>query len=508
MKKYHQLLVALPITFLFIFHTYNLNSAKGLYSEAGLSDPSFLYLNSALHIARGDFPIHVDNPGATTQLVGALSFRLTYLISGKNEFTKDVLTRPEHYLGVYNAILVSVVAFVIGLVGYLVFGVSKSYALTFLIQLAPFFSTFNFYGLLRISPESFLMALGMFWLYLLTQILYEKDANRFSKKYYVAFGVLAGVGVATKLNFLPLCFFPLFVLNNTKHKLFYVIIAMLTFVGVAFLPLFASDKLFIWARDLFFQSGIYASGNRTIIDTQTFVPNIVKIIQIEQVFSVTFIAILLTFGIAILKKNKLLTRVLLGIIVVLLLHTAMVAKHYNQHYLLPMMFVAVGGIVVMVFMIQKYLNVAVSYLFTLSVLFCLAVANVPTLLKSYLKTNHYEQVQAFINKYPKQTLKITYYEASSVSYALSFGTYCFFGDDHRTVFDNILSERYPNHVFFHNQKYYDWGREVNIDTLLSKKDKFILQGTKPTPKMAFKGFQVKDSAIIAKEVIYLFEKQH
>jgi len=458
MKKSFVYLITLPFTFLFIVYAWGLNKEKGEYWYAGMSDPSYLYLGSALHIAHGKFPIHVDNPGAPVQLLGALSLRITHTIAGKGGFPEDVISRPEFYLGIYNFILVSIVALSIWFTGIIAFNISKSYIITFLLQVSPFFTISNFYGLLRISPESFLMALGLFWILLLVKVLYTHTEKTSSFKYTILFAFLSGLGVATKLNFLPLCIFPLFILKSVKRKAQYVFISISFFVIIAFLQLFSSEKLFLWSRDLFFQSGVYATGKRNIIDFNSFFPNLSLILQRETLFTL-FFTVLIAFLIFLIfqKKHKFLVTVVAGLISVLVLHLIMVAKHYNHHYLLPAMFVMVNGIVVIIFFLERFFSKKLSFILGSITIISFLFFNLE---KPH--TFHHQKyialLDSFFQKY-SNSLTITSYESTSVPYAYSFGFYSFLAGNYRTPFDAVLKKKYPNHIFYHNQKYIHWEKK-------------------------------------------------
>lgn len=505
MKKIFPFLIALPFTLFFVVYVYQLNKSRGEYWHAGMSDPSFLYLGSALNIASGHFPTHVDNPGAPVQAIGAICFRITHIIAGQGDFAEDVLSRTVFYLEVYNFILVSLVAMSIFIVGVWGFQISKNYIITFLIQISPFFTLSNFYGLLRISPESFLMVLGLFWLLILIKILYVHQETIYSKKYVLLLAVFSGLGVATKLNFLPLCIFPLFILKSLKNKIQYVCISIFSFVVIAFFQLFSSDKLFLWTRDLFFQSGIYATGKRNVIDVNTFFPNLLLILEREVLLSLSLVLLIFFFLFLYTQKskNQFFIKVTGGIISVLALHIMMVAKHYHHHYLLPSMFVAMGGIITIIFFSDKFINSKWSILLGVCFISIITFNIINTKTNNY----HYDyhKIENFISKRP-QSLLITSYESSSVPYALSFGFYSFLAGKYQTPFDNILAKRYPNHIFYHNQKYIQWGRIVNIDSVLSQNKDFCLQGTQITNQIIFEKYKIQDSLIMNQEKVYFFSK--
>ena len=123
------------------------------------------------------------------------------------------------------------------------------------------------------------------------------------------------------------------------------------------------------------------------------------------------------------------------------------------------------------------------------------------------KAQNGEQVVAFINKNSPETLKIPYFGASSLAGSLRFAIYNFLpGNNVFPVFEKTLKKEYPNHLFYHNNEFYDWGKVIPIDSALVSHKKFIFHGWQSNAKLNFKGFTTKDSLILGYEAIYLFER--
>jgi hypothetical protein len=130
-------------------------------------------LESTLHVARGEFPVHVDNPGTPVQYIGAITFRLTHLLAGKGDFTEDVLTRSEYYLRVLRFVLLSMAVISIFLGGFLSFKITENYFSVFVVQIAPFLTLSilgNLHRFQTICPEVFFIPLGICWLLFLKNI--------------------------------------------------------------------------------------------------------------------------------------------------------------------------------------------------------------------------------------------------------------------------------------------------------------------------------------------------
>jgi hypothetical protein len=507
-----------PISF--FLYCYQLNSLKGQYFYSTYADPSYLYLASSLQIGTAHFPTHVDNPGAPTQLLGAITFRVTHIFSGKDTFSEDVLQRPEHYLKILNLTLLLLLGLSLYVGGWIAFKLTHNYIVAILLQMSfLFFPSYeNAYGLLRISPEIFLMIWSLCWACLMLRLIARGDAITNARFYWIAYGLLSGIGVATKLNFLPHCIFPFFILVSWRHKIYYFLLSVCSFVFFAFFQLFSSDKLFLWTRDLFFNSGIYATGKRNFIDWHSFFENLQKMYHSEKLFFAIIIAssifaiLIHTFG-TLKSKFPILARISIGISTIMFLHILMIAKHYHHRYLLPVMLLAVAALIGAVFV---FLRTSQKPLLSYGLVFLLIVIfyfhSSPLIQGNYqmVTTDRIkgEKVERFLAKFPQKTLRIPYYGASSVAGSIWFGVYSFLpGSNSFQYLDKTLRKNYPNHLFYNGGNFYDLGKIISIDSALSNHDRFLFQGwaisQKPT---AFRSFKVIDSLFVEPEVVYVFEK--
>ncbi|MCS6794603.1 MAG: hypothetical protein RMJ97_07120 [Raineya sp.] len=510
MKQIKKFLIPLPIFLVATLYFARIAFNDLPFYYKGLSDPSYSYFEAALHIAKGEFPRYVDHPGAPIEYIGAITFKITYWWIGKGNFTEDALNRSELYLRNWRFVLIAIALVSIYIGGFYIFKLTNCIWTTFLIQTSPFLSTSilgDIHRFQTISPEIFFIPLGITWLIFFAKFLKKIDRENLFK-ICVNSACLVGLMIATKLTFLPFAIIALFWLPSWRLRLYYVVFTILFFLLFAFAQFFSSDKLFIWTRDLFFSSGAYATGERTIINPTEFINNLTSFVQNDFLFA---LCTLLNISVILLKKNlqQHYRKTLLGITASQILFIVMNAKHYVHSYyiyggifLIPASF----GLLYLIFekiTIRKNIvgiSVVIGVFFTSYHLYRTFSVNL-----SYQK-EEVLQVENFYQKYPN-TMVVTQFEAISLPYALSLGISAY-EKDLGNPYGDFLKKKYPNDFFYHNDTYTYWGKKINIDSVIRQKDTFMFHhGLIDVPRKDFQGFLVRDSLITASgNKIYVYIK--
>ncbi len=331
-------------------------------------DPDYVYLLNGMNcsILHFDRIGHLDHPGTPFQVFIGICIDLIYFISGKDSIVEDVLLRPEHYLKLISHVLAIVFFFIVlhaGKVGREIAGVPG----VFLLQSGAFLSPLVFDLSMRMMPDRF----GMILTYFLMIFLIHKGAQgkRNERWPVLISGFISGLLVATKVIFLPVLLIPLF--YQRKRILCFVSALAGFFIGISpIVDRFNDFSKFI--RKIIEHDGIYGSGANQLIDLDSFIHNVGLILQINPLLSLT----LLLAIIALVRRPDSIGKVkgskgfYMGFIIAVLFSIAIVAKHYKNYYLIPVV-ICLGPVLLILFTHYSRHKIYGRIILAIAVLFCI-----------------------------------------------------------------------------------------------------------------------------------------
>ena len=183
---------------------------------------------NSLALTQGLSVGHPHHPGSTLQWVGAIWLYGINGLLGKDDLVGDVLTRPEFYLAHMHAVLLGILFFTLLTAGWLAFRWTGNAVTALLFQLGIFLSFTARNTLSRMNPELLLLVLGVG---LGLSVLYHQHLIRqgSEKDPIWQYGLIAGSGMALKINFLPLWVLPVILLKRIRHRILYVGISGIVF---------------------------------------------------------------------------------------------------------------------------------------------------------------------------------------------------------------------------------------------------------------------------------------
>ena len=119
MKKVIIYLVLLILPFMMVKTSLFLKETKGP-SWVGMNcDPDYTYLLNALNLSMMKKVGHVDHPGTTVQITGAIVLRAVHLLrsSPKDDLQTDVIKNPELYLAAINNVFLGLNFLILTILG-------------------------------------------------------------------------------------------------------------------------------------------------------------------------------------------------------------------------------------------------------------------------------------------------------------------------------------------------------------------------------------------------------
>ncbi|MBP9097126.1 MAG: hypothetical protein KBG21_10985 [Ignavibacteria bacterium] len=501
MTKTNRYILFLILPILYFLSSYILKSAQGPY-YLNFYDPGYVYLISSLNIAQGSGVGHFDHPGTTVQLIGAVIIKIFFALSGKDsDISIDVLSRPEDYLYILNTSFILINSVVLVILGLLAYKLSKNIYLSLLLQLSPFTSMEIFYGSIIVSSDNFLIAVSL--LFICALLLYwfnyksEDNNDRPSLKLIIVFAVICGLGLATKLTFIPLVFIPFFLITGYKNRMYFWIFTVVSFLIFIFPILFDLSHFALWIENLVMKSGKYGKGDSNVVDTNLLMPNLKMIFSKDPVFTISYITLILTFvfSIAIYNKEKIngakyftkVNKIMLSLLFAITLQIMLVAKHYAQHYLIPSLMLS---IFILIFCIYKFLPSLEKVNKKINSGNCFAAVFVLITLWSGIRIHESFNAAVFFRKEAFSSLEyikdnysnnmlISDFRSANIESALAFSVRYAAGK--KTMYENIISGKNKSQVFYDpwNNRFYKTSNpgEFRNDILNVKKqnEKLVLQ---------------------------------
>jgi hypothetical protein len=298
-------------------------------------DPDYVYLLNGMNCAVFHFDRigHLDHPGTPFQVFIGICIHVINLFSGQGEIVEDVLGRPEHYLKYISHILAFLFAGLLwwaGKAGEDITG--RTGAL--LWQTTPFISSVIPDLSVRMMPDRFGFMLVFLMLILMVKISLTKTAR---PALLVALsGIVCGLAIASKINFLPVLILPLIVLP--KRVLLLLSTGLGFLIGIS--PVIDRfDHFSNFMSKIIHHDGIYGSGSEQIFNAGILWNNLKILAQANPALVILvagcFVTLLLIGRIP--EKKPSLQRFFLGFCLVAIVTILMVIKHYKNYYLAPVL---------------------------------------------------------------------------------------------------------------------------------------------------------------------------
>jgi hypothetical protein len=399
------------------------------------TDPESAYLLNGLNIGMGRAVGHFDNPGTTVQMYSAVVLRITHSIRSTDEdFQTDVLRHSEYYIEVLRYGLIFINAIMILVLGLVTLSLLGNFWAALVLQFAPFLSVTLMEELFtKVAPEQFLFTAIAILIILLLK--FYKSAGPEKIKYPLAFGFLAGFGLATKMTFLPVLIIPFMVLKGKRNKWIYLISIIPSFVLFTSPAISGYPHMAKWFLNMGTHTGTYGQGNAGIIDPKVYFNSIISIVSNNKELTAGMIIALFALLFAFFRRRNRKIKepnqefyILLAVLVAQVGSILLVAKHYHSnHYLFPALSLT-GIVLVFIYMlINKYLSENNRKLFrsalpvTVAIIIGFSLLNIPFLTQAYngyrMSNQSTNETMARLESDYKGFAKVYFYPVSFNEYA-------------------------------------------------------------------------------------------
>ena len=257
-------------------------------------DPAYVYLYSGLTILRKSIPQHVDHPGTPFQIFMALlilvGFLFARIFSAQGDLpTADLATfviqNSEGILLASGVVTSSITILLLFLFGKQIYRYTRSILAALVAQIFVFSWSSNWGGIpleganlfvaraLYPAPEAMLTIITLAYLTLLTPTIaplfcqLDPEFNLDSKLRSKSIGVLAAMGLFTKVTFAPILLL-LFTVHGSAKKVVRISFIVTSLLFVLFLSS-RLDYIASWLIKNAIHSGQYGSGKIGVTQTES-----------------------------------------------------------------------------------------------------------------------------------------------------------------------------------------------------------------------------------------------
>jgi hypothetical protein len=304
-------------------------------------DPAYQYLLNGLSFAYGYPPGHTDHPGTPLQLLTAAALLLSHGFSGQPKFDliDAVIADPETFVFWLSLLLLALIVASNWFLGWQLMRQTGSVALGIIAQLGLLFLGTEVSRIAYLAPEAMLLAISAVMVGIVSKRLFDSKAV-ISTGEAVAVGMLSGIGVMTKVTFVPML--ALLLLIGLNRRLLVAIIAAVATTGVFILTIFpVVDPMLNWFNNVATHKGIYGGGEAGLIDIASIPASLGQLWRDVPIFYAGLAASVFAIPLVLFRVRGAppvrWTDIVLACIplLVFVLQFAIVLKHFRSHYIMP-----------------------------------------------------------------------------------------------------------------------------------------------------------------------------
>lgn len=502
------MLLILPAVFYAGLQKYK--DSLGEYYLGRNCDPSYAYLINSLNLCqfKGYGVGLISHPGTPVQEIGAAVLLITHSMkSGSKDIVTDVFDNPEYYLNNICNVFLFLISSAIFLLGLTAYVKMKSIFPALFFQLTPFsfYSEDIYFQLTNVSVEPVLVFTVLLLIASIIMYLYKKDNEKSNLIFAVVFGILCGLGMATKISFLPVMIIPFLLLKKFRLKGLFILASVISFFILIY-PAFSShnaNEFVVWVKDLITHSGKYGTGSEDLVETTSYFNNIRTVFSKNLIFSITYILLFILCMLQFTGKYKDVIRsdkyynLLTGIFLAMTIQILIVAKHFSLYYMIPVYMFSIPGLFALnsavLSMYPDLLNTknrkyifysATVVLIIVYSVFQIRIINKDRKQNAIARNEERKIISALEGEFKNSTI-ISSYECSSREFALFLGSS--YGGTRQKDYMTVVRNRYPDNIYFNrwnNTLYKEWEND-NIKEKLLKENKFIFQGVSDEVALKF-----------------------
>jgi hypothetical protein len=303
-------------------------------------DPDYFYLFDALHLVIGEPPGHIPHPGVPVDMLGALVLRLAHLGDASARILDLSLADPETQLAAISTAIVLAIALAAWVLGIVAFHATGSLVFTLFLQSAPLLSALIQKNAFHPKPEAVLVIAISALMAVAAAALRPGAIEERRSRFAIAFGIVAGFTMATKVTAVPVLALPLFLLATPAAIGIYALTALLAAVVFTIPAIPVYPMIGEWLGRVALGSGTYGQGPETIVNWTVYPGEILRMLR-RPPLTVGVPAGLIGLALVAWRSRagsplpSADVRLLAGTVLGQVLEAAMVAKQPGGQYMIP-----------------------------------------------------------------------------------------------------------------------------------------------------------------------------
>lgn len=318
---------------------------------------------------------HADHPGTSLQIYAGVMIKFFHLFRSEKNIVEDVIINPEWYLfriGITSCLLISICIF---LAGWLMMRFTKNIFYSLLVQATHLVSILALFFSQNLMTEFILVTTGLLLAPLTVAYSFSAEDKRGFKIICVA-AILYGIMIAGKISSFPVVFVWLFMANNLKHRIVFLLTALLSFILFTFPGWHYAPQFYNWIVNMTTHTGSYGQGSVGFANKAEYFESLKKVANDSWFFTITFFIIsfiLIKQCIGYFRRTKTnpqkaeprkrftkYYQTLAGIWFAFALQVFLVCKTYSPHYLIPIHLLIVPAWIIIIHGSNKRIHEIIS----------------------------------------------------------------------------------------------------------------------------------------------------
>ena len=485
------------------------SAIRGPYDLGMNLDPEYQVLLNSLNLATLKPSYYIEHPATTLQVLTVavilVRWALTGFTAGWDSVAEAVVTDHVAYLRTLNIVMVLLLAALLYVAARRVCRLTGFLPGALVFQVSVFMFLVPVESLGQARPELALLIAGTAVAIPLAKLIFgpNTEAAAGDPRLAAIAGVLVAAGIATKLNFFPLALFGL-LFAGWRQKLRFAAAAALS-LPVLLLPIAGHAPAFFHrAANLVLRTGHPLRGEVGLPSASEFAANVAQSWRDEPYLfclAAFHAAVLLITWLAardgsagVLRAPR---RAMLAGLGIIVLHTALAARNYRYHYILPALLALP---LINAAAVELLRNTSLRRALRIGLAIIGVILGYEGLRQNYFrfrwyagwKQSHLASLAelAVIRERQPDCLVIGFYRSSAPTFALAFGNWLAQEGNGRT-----LERVYPGqiHMATHSGVFYDWQRnEVRgiVERRVAAGGCVLVQG-EASERRAVTGFQTR-----------------
>lgn len=451
------LLILLLVPTAFLIFALQYTKAAGPQWTGNNFENSYPYLFNALLILKRRPPTHIDHPGTTTQIFGAMCLRV-FERGSTQKIVDRALSRPERAIRTIHRSMLFLVMISLCGCGLWAYRTTGSLMSGFLVQLPVLlFKIISRYSVWY-GSDLMVIVFTVVSVAALCILINQRLTGQPSASVVMVLAAACGLGIVTKLTFFPVALLGFLLCRGLKHRMLYVggvCVAM----AAGLIPIYSKlNREFLWVVALATHTGHYGSGSVGFIEQHQFLTDVNVLVVWEPLLPVLsvgpIILGLVPYWCSGTPGPNLKYCDFLWIAIALsggqILGFILVAKHANVHYLIPLLLtVSVNAYLLWLVVLSAVTPIRkIIYrlgFYVLLIAICVFSIRQQWPLLEELKNARLADTNAYheATRLGKDILRVDYYRCSSPEFAERFA------DSYASnFFAAKLEKKYPEAMFF------------------------------------------------------------